>query len=68
MSREGGNGTPQERMEVGNKSGEAEEVLSYWFPKTSLMLISKRCGVTVSDGWPEAPRSIGRLPKDSVHY
>src|SRR5215203_77795 len=29
-------------------------------PKTSLMLISTRSGVTGSDGWPEAPRSIGR--------
>ena len=33
VSREGGNGTPPKRMEVGNKSGEAEEVLSYWFPE-----------------------------------
>src|SRR5215203_2836698 len=33
VSREGGNGTSPERMEIGNKSVEAEEVLSYWFPE-----------------------------------
>src|SRR5215212_11788533 len=52
---------------LGTSRGRPKKSSRTGSPRTSLMLISKRCDVTVSDGWPEAPRSIGRLPRDSVH-
>jgi uncharacterized protein (DUF924 family) len=61
VSREGGNGTPPERMEVGNKSGEAEEVLSFWFPEDLVdadLETLRRHGKRWMAGGPEVDREI----------
>jgi len=55
------NGTPPERREVGNKSGEAEEVLSYWFPEDLVdadLETLRRHGKRWMAGGPEVDREI----------